>query len=313
MPSEKHQDVRVGVVAVVALAAVVGGIIWGKGCGFRIENRRVTIALPDAAGIDAGTTITIRGVKVGSVTSIQTGRDSVIVSALMSGDIPLYDDASAAVRMLELTGGRAIEIIPGVSSRPLAPEARIPGSVSDITALLRSADRLTTRATDVLVRLDSTVAYVNELAGNPNVRREIEGTVHDVAAMTATTRTMIESNRSTIDEALRNLAALSNQLHEIVRTTRPAVERTIRTADTLGADAHAMAIRIERSLNTADSLVARLNAIAHDIRHGNGAVSRLMFDTSTADQLMNTIEAVRALVSDIQANGVKANVKVDIF
>ncbi len=313
MPARSTEDIRVGVVAFVAIVAIVLGIVWGKGCGFGIENHRYQVSLPDAAGVDAGTIVSIRGVRVGSVVAVTVDRKHVLLTVIISSSIRMYDDATATVRMLELTGGKALEVDPGVSKRQLADGGTIPGRVEDLGALLSSTAALGDDAARLVRRVDTVVAALSDMLINRGAKGEIEAAVGDLATASRDVRDLLQQNRPQIQSAIQDLAALSSDLRSLVREIRPSIDRTLSTVDTLGAEAKATSRQLRGTLRGADSLILHIDRVVEDLRNGKGAASRLLFDRKTADELQATIEAVRSLLQDIERNGIKAKVDVDIF
>lgn len=313
MAVRSSEDIRVGIVAFVAFIAVVLGIAWGKGCGFEIESHRYHVSLPDAAGVDAGTVVSIRGVRVGSVVAVSVDRTRVLLAIVVSSSVRIYDDAKATVRMLELTGGKALEIDPGSSLHELAENGTIPGTVADLGSLLSKTATLGDEATLLIRRVDTVVAAMSDLLLNRGVTGDIEQAVGDLSIVSGDVRRLLHDNQPQIQAAIRDLSALGSELRSLVRSIRPAVDRAVTTIDTLGSEAKLASRQLQGTMRGADSLLLRIDRFVTDLRNGKGAASRLLFDSTTAEDLQETIDAVRSLIKDIEQNGIKAKVDVDLF
>lgn len=307
------QDVRVGVVAFIAILAIVLGIVWGKGCGLGVESQQISISVPNAAGVDAGTAVVVRGVRVGSVLAVRPTRDDVRLTAIVSTTVALFDDASASIRMLELTGGKVVEVVPGNSGRPLGRDETILGTVDDLGVLVGHFSRFSLDASRLLLRLDSLVSGVNEMMIQRGVRDDIVASIADVAAITRAMRTLVHESGSGARMTIGNAHAISQELRSLVRSAAPTTERLLATMDTLGHGAQQTTENLNRTLRSADTLIRHLDRLLMDVSKGNGTVSRLLHDKSMADDLHATMNALKALIEEINQNGVRANVKVDLF
>lgn len=313
MAAASSQDVRVGIVAFAAVVAIVLGIAWGKGCAIGNESHHYVVLLTDASGIDEGTVVSLRGVRVGSVIGVGLDSTQVRLAVRVAGPIRLFDDATASVQMLELTGGRMLALSPGSSGALLPDGGEIPGTVADLGALLAKASTLGDDASLLLKRVDSVVAALSDLLLRRGRIEDISGSIQNLAAASADLRHLLERNGPHLETTIRSIAVLSRGLNVAINQLGTHVHGTLNTIDTLGADARHVSRSLNEILARADTLTAKIDQIVDDLHNGDGAASRLLFDPATAQELLATIAAVRSLLADIEKNGIKAKVDVDLF
>ncbi|MEO6046360.1 MAG: MlaD family protein [Candidatus Kapaibacterium sp.] len=312
MASTRAREIRVGVVTIGALVVLIGGIIWGKGIGFGTSHRLVRIKFPSAAGVDVGTTpITLNGVRKGNVTAIEAGANDVMITAIVDATYPLHQDATASLQMLELTGGKKIEIVPGASSAPLPHDAVIPGTVQgDITALLADVGDMGADAKKIIRKLDSSITMVNDLIGSAEFKQDIRSTLSNLEKSSAVAHDLVVGNRAAIDRAISNFDNTANDLRQLVSNVRPTVDRTLANAEGASADAKSAIRHVDSTLRMADTLVAHLNGLTADIKNGNGAISKLIYDKEFADEIDRTLRSVRGLIEDVQRSGIKTDINI---
>jgi phospholipid/cholesterol/gamma-HCH transport system substrate-binding protein len=311
MASTRLQEIRVGVVTLVAAVVLVAGIIWGKGTGLGVDNRVVTMLFPNAAGVDVGAPITLRGVRKGAVTSLEVRPDGVRISALVESSFPLKRDAKAQIQMLEVTGGKKIELIPGESAEPLASGAVIPGEVQgDITSMLADVGDITASTKIVVRRVDSTLVMVNEVLGSRTFRRNIENTLANLESTSAAAQDLIAGNRVAIQRMISNFDGLSGDLRDLVARTRPAVDRAMTAVDTLSTDARVALRHLDMVLQHSDTLIARVDDIARRMQQGEGAVAKLLNDKGFAEELEGTLKSVRRLVENFDQGKTRIPLKI---
>lgn len=314
MATSRSQEIRVGVVTVLALVILIGGIIWGKGLGsvgIGGKERIIEMSFQSAPGIEAGAPITLKGVRKGTITSLDVRENEVRITGILTSNIPLHSDATAYLQMLEVTGGKKIELVPGEASELLSDDAVIPGMVQgDLPTMLADAGEITTRARVIMTRLDSVILVVNSMVGSPEFRRNLENTFTNLEESSAAARQIAVGNRETIERTISNLDAAVADLRGLVERTRPAVDRTLAAAEGTMTDARTAIGHVDSTLYRVDTLIMRLDALAVDIRQGEGAVSKLLYDEKFAAELDATLKAVRSLVRSVEAGNLKAKINI---
>jgi phospholipid/cholesterol/gamma-HCH transport system substrate-binding protein len=306
--TSRRQEITVGIVTIIAIAALVGGIIWGKGFGFSVSNRTLRFHFANAAGIDVGSPVTLNGVRQGSVTVVSTAADGVLVEALVETSVPLRSDASARIEMAELTGGKRIELIAGSSPRPLERDAVIEGTISgDATVLLSEAGAIATDARKLVLRLDTAVDAVNRMLADGAIQRRVDNTLINLEDASGAARGLVVDNRESINRTVVGLNATMQELRAILARTGPSAERTIQSAELAAADARLALSGAQGTLLRADTLVMRLDSLVYDVRHGSGTASMMLYDTTFAIELRRTIESTREFIEQMKRNGVNIN------
>lgn len=309
MPATRSQEIRVGVVAVMALVIVVGGILWAKGFGLGVENRVVAILFQNASGVEIGTPLMYRGVRKGSVTGISVDPTGVRITAIVESSVPLHQDASATVGMLEVMGGRKIDIMSGISTAPLPSGAVIPGhSEGDITALLASVGDIAGDARKAISRADSALIAINGILSSPQFRNSIESSMSDLNAATKNAREITEENRATIREAIAGVNGLVTEVRGFVGRTEGTLGHTISTADSAATDVRHTISLADGVLQNADLLLVRIDSLMNAIQHGDGVLPKLINDKELAAQLTSTLKEARELVQEVKARGLKLNI-----
>jgi phospholipid/cholesterol/gamma-HCH transport system substrate-binding protein len=116
---------RIGAVALVAMALVVGSVIV-LNKGLFSSTYPVKARFSNAAGIGKGTQVLLAGVPVGSVGSVKLAGNSVIATLNVDDGTVLPHDTAAAVQVQTLLGLEDVSLEPlGGWSHPLAAGALI--------------------------------------------------------------------------------------------------------------------------------------------------------------------------------------------
>jgi phospholipid/cholesterol/gamma-HCH transport system substrate-binding protein len=312
MAASRSQEIRVGVVTVVALVALVAGILWGKGLVVGVHQLTIKMDFPRAGGVDIGAPVRIYGVRKGSVTAVEVMETGVRITATVEPAVALHPDATASLQMVELMGGKAIEIQPGNAPGKLADGALIEGRIEgDVADLLGSADKISEDARTLLHRLDSAVQATTAIINDPALRQGIKSTVANLEQASSAANDLVAANQATITETVRNLNELARDLKSIAGRADVAIDKTLGTLDAVSTDAHTVIVDAGGAARKADSLIARLDKVVLDIQKGDGTISMLLYDPAFARQLAATVRDARAYLNDIQKNGIVLKHKID--
>jgi phospholipid/cholesterol/gamma-HCH transport system substrate-binding protein len=311
MAISRTQETRVGIVTVIALAVLIGGILWGKGFIVGVHQQTLKIDFPRANGVDVGAPVTLYGVRKGSVTAVEVMEGGVRITATVEPSVPLHPDTKATLQMTELTGGKSIELDPGKAPGTLADGAVIPGFIKgDVADLLGTVDQIGRDAQVVLHRLDSALLSVTDIIGDPALRQGIKSTVANLEQASSSANQLVAANRPAINQTISNLNELSRDLKEIGRRADAGIDQTLTTVDGISQDARIVITDAGGAVRKADSLVARLDRIVKEIDEGDGTLSMLIHDEQLAKDLQATISNVRQYLEEVKQNGIVLRHKI---
>jgi phospholipid/cholesterol/gamma-HCH transport system substrate-binding protein len=298
-------------VSIISLALLIVGIMLGKGISFGPNTRTIAIRLATSGGVENGSPVVVNGVKRGSVTEVINDNGSVVVRANVNDASDLRSDASALVTILEITGGKKIEITPGSASDPLDPSKEIPGRVAaDLGGLVTSLGEVSGSAVDLVRRLDTISAALTDLLRDGTVATNLKTMTADGAVLVTDLRSWFAANRTPLTESVRDLRDIAEQLRSSVDRNEPKVSSIIDRADKLLIDLDRTLGKADGAIVGADSLIARINGVITDIRTNKSIVHNLMYDEKLAGSLDTTILQLRKLLRDFGRNGINVNVEL---
>jgi len=164
----KLNSFRVGVMSVVALGAIITGIIFAGGDkGLLFAKRSVVHAkMFDVGGLKTGCPVTIGGMTIGKVLGIRFDRNAaakqIEVTMEVREDIRnrIKQDSIPSIRTQGMLGDRFIEISMGSDESPVLPEGQaLTGKV------VTDFDEAVTQATTVLEQSEKLLVAINEQQG----------------------------------------------------------------------------------------------------------------------------------------------------
>lgn len=332
---ERSQEFRVGMMAVIAIAAAIVMVFKFGEIGNRWKSgTRISIIMPNATGINPETPVRMSGIRIGQVESLQLVAEGrgVMVQVLIDSEHTFRNDSKAQVSR-SLLGDGAIEIVPGSSGEPIAAGDRIVGhSPSDP---MEAVARLEQKVSSTLGSFESTGREWARLGNNLNRLLETSGgdgvsTIERSAvALEQFTRTMktaedtLASAGSLISDPRyqRQLQMTLTALPELLTETRSTLKHVnsvirqmdvtvsnINTATTpLAQNSEAMVARLGKSLANIETLTGELALVSQLMNQNDGTIKKLLTDptmyrnlNSTATSMAVLLENLKPVIADMQ-------------
>jgi phospholipid/cholesterol/gamma-HCH transport system substrate-binding protein len=311
MEVSRSTEIKVGIVTLAALLLALGGFIVGRGISFSPNEKVVMFRLPTSGGLDNSSPIVVNGVSRGKVKEIRNENGSVLVLATVSDVSDLHSDATARVSILEITGGKKVEIFPGTDPKPLDVSKEIPGVVAaDIGSLVGMLGDAGDDAKRVLRRVDTITAALTALLSDGTVIANVKTMADDGAVALHNARLLLENNRADLNVAVKNLRLISEDVRRIIDKNDPKLTALLDKLDRTISNADGTIARADGAIIKADTLLKNVNDVIVSVKTNDGLVHRILYDTVFANRLDTTIYSLRKFINGARANGVNVNVGV---
>jgi phospholipid/cholesterol/gamma-HCH transport system substrate-binding protein len=311
MKNTKQIELKVGIVSVVGTILLVLGLILGRGYKVSVSTQTIKFRFPNSGGLQVSSPVVVNGVKRGTVTSVVNDNGSVLVTATIDNIDDLRKDVKARITILEITGGKKIEIFPGTSSEKFNPETEIQGeTAADFADLVTQLGLILEQAKHTISQLDTTLTSTNKVLGNKNFATNLQLAVDNATQTLTITREILEQNQTNINQIVKNLKEILSELRNDYSIYEPKINRIVTRLDTISfqttnllENGSATVEKINRSLN-------QLNDILLEIREGDNLANKIIYNKEFAQRLDSTLRQVSELITFIQKNGVNVNLRL---
>jgi phospholipid/cholesterol/gamma-HCH transport system substrate-binding protein len=210
----------------------------------------------DASRLKAGDTVRVAGIRVGTVTEVSLRSDrKVLVGFDADRDLKLTSGTKAAIRYLNLTGDRYLELADGPGSTRLMP----PGS--------RIPEDRTQPALDLDLLLSGLKPVVQGL--NPQ----------DVNALTASLVQVFQGEGGTLDSLLSKTSSFTSTLADDDQTVQSLIDNLRTVLDTVSKDG-------DQFSGTIDRLEKLISGLSQDRDPIGTAITSLDNGTSSLADLL---------------------------
>jgi phospholipid/cholesterol/gamma-HCH transport system substrate-binding protein len=210
-----EQKTRLGIflaLATVVFVVVAGFFIAPK---LREAGDHYTIDFSETSvhGLVVGSPVKYLGVDVGKVVRIEVNPEnlaSVRVTVKIQKGIPIKTDMTAVLAYVGLTGQKYVEISGGTpEAESLRPHAEIP-----------MGRGLGEKAEDIVTNLEVAAKRITELLAPENLE-SFRSTLENAERSSATLASVLESRRTSLDNALAGFEKTSVELAKVAETLGP--------------------------------------------------------------------------------------------
>jgi phospholipid/cholesterol/gamma-HCH transport system substrate-binding protein len=309
MESSRSTELRVGIVSVLALALLIAGIMLGKGLSFSDPTNHVVITTTSSGGVEPGAPVVVRGVKRGRVLSVQNVPGGVEITVEMDNVTDISRDATALVTMLEITGGKKVEIAPGNSQNPLQKPYRIKGSIAaDIPQLVTDVGEISGDAKMLVRRLDTIAASATLLLSDGVVVNNVRQMTSDGALLMTSTNQWFQENKGSLQRSVRMVEQLVEDLRGAIQRNEPRVAALLAKLDSTLSAVQITVVQANNAVVRADTLLASVQGVVHDVRTNKSLLNAVLYDEKLMPRLDSTISTLQEFLKSAQRHGVNVNV-----
>ena len=292
-------ELRVGIVVAIAAIILFLGIIWIKEYRFNVERYKYGVLFPNVGALGVGDPVTVLGVKKGTVESIILSGGDVLVTFNLTTDVKLKKDAKFTVMNIGLMGERFIDVSPGHSAELLDLSRPVEGFYdTGIPEVMGMAGQML----DEIRRL---VAHLEGIFGTEWSQESFKETIKDLRKLSADLATLVEQNKSKLEQSATDLSYTSSQLKNLVETNKGKLQSSVDNFTSSSA-------KLDTITTTLSSLSVSLKNLTQKIDSGQGTFGKLVNDSTLYIDLRKTTNSLDELIADIKKNP-KKYLKVRLF
>jgi phospholipid/cholesterol/gamma-HCH transport system substrate-binding protein len=300
MKDQRRTNIKVGISALAGLILLIWLFAWSKNIGVRSDKVALHIEFSNVAGLETGDPVTVNGLRKGFVDDLKIKGNKVIMTALVDSDVDLRSDAKFGIMMLDLMGGKKMEINPGEAPDKLDISKTLKGNfyadIPEVMAMLGSVQD------DLLAIIRdgrTTLSSMNEIVGDPNFGTEVKTSLSNVSAITAKLNRILDENEENIKTISEQGASLTTQLNQLTSENKDKISQVLSET--------------QSAIKNADALIQKFNKLADETAAGNNNAGKLLYDKKIMSDLEESLttlkELTRILVEQLKDSGLN----VDIF
>jgi len=307
MKSEKSKEIKVGLVTIIAIVLLIIGITIGNEFSMSVDVVRITMRFPNSGGIEQTAPIFVNGVKRGKVTRVIPYNGNVLITADIDNISDFKEDVSARLGILEITGGKKIEINPGISENGFRKGTIISGITNpDIGDMIALVGEMSSDAKILLKRLDTIATAASVLITD----KRIENTLANTNQMVETLNQFVNKNIGNLEIAVSNLKIVATELKIAINKYEPKADNLVTKLDLTLDDTRKLLKNADEAIGNANNLINDLNEFSNDMKKSDGVVGKLIYDKNFANRLDSTFINLHEFLMMIKEHGININARL---
>ncbi len=302
MINERKTEIRVGLTVLVGILVFIWILGWAKNFSIKSNEHIVKVRFTNVSGLEIGDQVTVNGMRKGYVKEMIVELNSVLVELAIENDVQLKEDASFAISMLDLMGGKKIEVFPGSSPNTYdnskISEGKFYADVPSVMSLFGSVqDDLVTVLRDVKVSLHSLNKYLTD----DKLSSDVKTSMTNLSLLTEKLNAMLSENRNDIRSLTQNAVELTETSNKLLSSNKENIDQLF--------------VDLKNVVQKSDTLLSDLNNLTKETMNQQNNVGKLLYDENVINDLKQTLKQVNELTSILidQLKNDGVNVDANIF
>jgi len=302
MKNERKTEIRVGLTVLVGILVFIWILGWAKNFSIKSNEHVVKVRFTNVSGLEIGDQVTVNGLRKGYVKEMIVEPNNVLVELAIENDVQLKADASFAISMLDLMGGKKVEVFPGSSQTAYdnskVSEGKFYADVPSVMSLFGSVqDDLVTVLKDVKVSLRSLNKYLTD----DKLSTDVKTSMTNLSLLTEKLNVMLSENRNDIRSLTQNAVELTETSNKLLSSNKENIDQLF--------------VDLKNVVQKSDTLLSDLNNLTKETMNQQNNVGKLLYDENVINDLKQTLKQVNELTSILidQLKNDGVNVDANIF
>jgi phospholipid/cholesterol/gamma-HCH transport system substrate-binding protein len=304
MKDQSKTEIKVGLMVIVGALVFLWVIGWAKNFSFSTNEKLLDIKFPTVAGLEIGDPVTVNGVRKGNVVDFKIESEDVIVEIKLDPDINLKEDASFAISMLDLMGGKKINISPGNSKQQIdydkVQQGQFQPDIPSVMATLGSMQGdLNKIVKEVQITLTSLNSYLTDQQFNDNIKSSLS----NLKDITSRLDVLIAENQSDLKTITSNTVQITSDAKDVLQNNKESIHNSL--------------TNLQSILVSSDSLLFKLNNLADETNNRKNNLGKLLYDEDLYNNLTTTLREVKEMTKmineQLKGDGLKVDANIDLF
>jgi len=301
MKDQRKTEIKVGITVIAGILIFIWVFGWAKNITVGAERKELTVKFSSVAGLEIGDPVTINGVRKGYVDDILIKKDVVITKLDLESDVLLKTDAKFSVMMLDLMGGKKIEIHPGLNDEEIDFKKLQNGEfVGDIASAMAMLGTVQNDLVDVIKEVKISLNTINQTLSDQKFSNDIKTSVANLVQLTENLNYLIKTNSKEINSLLTSGNQLTENINDFIKTNKDSISQTISSVKTV--------------LNESKTMLEKVNKLIDQTNNSENNLGKMLNDQELLSDIKDSIKQVkeltRILVEQLKSKGIEVNAHI---
>ena len=301
MKDQRKTELKVGIAVIVGIILFIWILTWAKTFSISATDKTLHVKFNNVSGLEIGDEVAINGVKKGFVDDLKIEQDQVIVKLSIESDAPVKKDAVFRIAMLDLMGGKKVEIYPGLSEENIDYSKIHTGTyTADIATVMSMVgglqDDFNSSVKDIKITLNALNNYLTDKSLNDNIK----SSVNNLSEASKKLNLMMDENRDNLKKLLSNSVELTEEAKTFLTKNKDDLNSSFQD--------------MKKLLAETNSLISKVNEFADEIRTKQNNLGKLFYDDELYDNLTKSItklnELSQLILEQLKGDGFKVDAHI---
>ena len=301
MKDQRKTEIKVGITVVLAILIFVWVFGWAKNLTVGSERKEISVKFSSVAGLEIGDPVTINGVRRGYVEDILIKGSEVVTVLNLEKEINLKTDAKFSVMMLDLMGGKKIEVYPGSAADEIDYNKLQDGEfVGDIASAMAMLGAVQNDLVDVIKEVKVTLSSVNKTLTDQQFNNDLKTSVSNLVELTENLNSLIKANSDELNKLLKNGNELATNVNDFIIANRDSISQTLSA--------------VQDVLKESKTMLVKVNTLIDQTNKSENNLGKFLNDPELLKDIKESISHVkdltRILVEQLKAKGIEVNAHI---
>lgn len=298
MKDQRKTNLKVGITFLISILLIIFIISWAKNFSFSDSHKIIKVAFNSVSGLNTNDIVTVNGVKKGYVEKITLHQNISYVDIKLDNDVILTEGTKFYVMMLDLMGGKKIEIIPGNSTMPINYGQIQKGEFSgDVSTAMAFVGTMQENVNELLSKLNLTLDNLNNSILNKNFTVKANSLLTNANSTINSLNGILKENQKTLKELIQNGNETLITANDLMNSNKGKIDSLL--------------TNINFVLGKSNNLISSLDSLADQTIERKNNLGKLLYDEKLVDELKQTVTSVKELtkmlVEQMKAKGIKVD------
>lgn len=302
MKDQRKTEIKVGITVIIGIVIFIWIIGWAKNFSLSSNENTINVRFTNVSGLEIGDAVMVNGVRKGYVDDMVVNSDNVNIKLKIDNSIQLKKDAAFSISMLDLMGGKKVEIVPGTSSEQLNYDIQHEGTFNlDIPALMALVGAYQKELTNIITETGSAVTSLNKYLTDPQINSDLKNSLSNLNSLLVDVKKVLNENDQNIAKLTQNSVELTEEAKSFIIQNKDGINSSLTELKTL--------------LAKSDSLVSKFNRITDETTAQQNNLGKILYDEEMLKSIKSTLsqldELTKIILHQVQNEGI--NVDAHIF
>ena len=298
--SDKSKSIKVGILSIISIFLIYFGMNFLKGINILNDGITLYAYYDDVSGLTEGNSITVKGYKVGSISSIKFDverKNQLMVNLNIEDNIDIPINTIAKIVSVDLMGTKGVSLELGDSKDFVSNGDELSTSIESSLQEEVNAQilPLKMKTEELIGSIDSVMTVITAVL-NKDARESLSKSLISLDQTFSTlSQTMIEvdkivtDNKDNINKTFTNFALVTENLNKSNDEVKNIFNNFSSISDSL--------VKADIS-----STINKFDNILNSINQGEGSLAKIIKDKSLYENLENLTKELEELISDLKLN-----------